>query len=457
MKKRWSGMMMAAMMIGLAACGKAPGDHAASGGDKTSDSGAQTDAGSLTGGGSGDTVTADGKVKITAYLGGEMPDENQKLVEAFNAQSETTEVEMITLTKGSGGYQMLTVMYNAGNPPAVYFLETGDILKLTDKLADLSDMECLDHAVAGTVEDVTVDGAVYGVPANLQAYGLIYSRQVLRDVMGEEFDPASIQTREDLEAVFQQIEAQGIAPVALSPFDWNLGNHWFCQVYSGQGTDAAARDAFVAELKAGTADLSDNEIFQDYMDTFDLLMEYNYYKENPLETAADGNEKQAQLLATGQAAFWFHGNWATHNIRTLDEEGEYGFIPVPVSERNPDAGKICTLVPGYFTVEASTTTEEQQQAAREFIDWIITSEEGQQYVISCGNVPAYDNNTAEITESMTRSIVDYTTKGENFPMYVMYPSDHYTNVGASMQKYLSGGADRAALAKEIETYWAGQQ
>lgn len=452
MKRKWIGMMMAAALtLGLTACGSSAPDNG-TGNNQNSTGKADSEAGTA-----GDTVTADGKVKITAYLGGEMPDENQKLIEAFNAQSDTTEVEMLTLTKGSSGYQMLTVMYNAGNPPTVYFLESGDVMKLTDKLANLADLDCMNYAAAGTTEDVTVDGTVYGVPANLQAYGLIYSRQVLSDVMGEDFDPSSIKTREDLEEVFKQIEAQGIAPVAISPFDWNLGNHWFCQIYTGQAADAAGRDAFIGELKAGTADLAGNTVFQDYMDTFDLLMKYNYYKDNPLETAADGNEKQAQLLATGQAAFWFHGNWAAHNIRTLDEEGEYGFIPVPVSESNPNAGKICTLVPGYFTVEQSTTTEEQQQAGKEFIDWIISSQEGQQYVINCGNVPAYSNNTATITESISQSVVDYTTTGNNFPMYVMYPSDHYTNVGASMQRYLSGEIDRETMAAEIEAYWATQQ
>ena len=158
MKRKWIGMMMAAALtLGLTACGGSPANDSA--GDNPDSAGAaNTDA---------DTVTADGKVKITAYLGGEMPDENQKLIEAFNAQSDTTEVEMLTLTKGSSGYQMLTVMYNAGNPPTVYFLESGDVMKLTDKLANLADLDCMNYAAAGTTEDVTVDGTVYGVPANL--------------------------------------------------------------------------------------------------------------------------------------------------------------------------------------------------------------------------------------------------------------------------------------------------
>lgn len=404
------------------------------------------------------TVWAEGeKTKISVYLGGDAADENQKIIDLFNEQSETTEIEMVTLTEGSSGYEMLTVMYNAGNPPAVYFLEAGDILKLTDKLADLSSLDCVQYAAAGTTEDVTVDGKLYGVPGNIQAYGLIYNKKVLTDVMGEDFDPADIQTREQFKEVCEKVQEAGIAPVAISPFDWNLGNHWFTQIYAAQADNKEDRDAFISSLKEGSANLAENDVFNDYMDTFDLMMEYNYYKDNPLETVADGNEKQAQLLATEQAAFWFHGNWATANIRTLDEEGEYGFIPVPLSEENINSGKICTLVPGYFCVEQSTTTEEQQEAAKEFIDWLIASKEGQQYVVNCGNIPAYSNNEAEITETVSDSAVAYTDAEATFPMYVMFPSDHYKFVGSAMQKYLAGQSDRETLAKEVEDYWATQK
>ena len=57
-----------------------------------------------------------------------------------------------------------------------------------------------------------MDGALYGVPANIQAYGLMYNKQVLADVMGADFDPQSITTREQLEDVFKKVQEAGIAP-----------------------------------------------------------------------------------------------------------------------------------------------------------------------------------------------------------------------------------------------------
>lgn len=443
--KRILAVMAAGLLtFGLLACG---GKDAGTGNTGTSGSGQKSNAGS------------EAKTKISAYIsGGDTIDLARAMVKEFNLTSEKTEVELVELPNGSTGYQMLTVMYNSGNPPTLFGLEGGDVLKLTDKLMDLSGNEVLKYAAQGTTEDVTVDGKVYGVPAKLQGYGLMYSREVLNDTMGEDFDPATIKTRDDLKAVFEQIQAKGVAPVAISPFDWSLANHYLIQVYSGQASDNAGRDAFVAGLKAGSEDLTNNAVFNDYMDTFDLLMEYNYYIDNPLETVADNVDKQAQLITAGQAAFWFMGNWAAPNIRNLDEEGDYEFIPLPINGTDSNNyGKVCTLVPTYYCVETSTTTEQEQQSALEFLDYMINSEVGKQYVIDCGDIPAYSNNEKVIKETLAASIFSYSSEGKNFPMYQKYPSDHFDVLGQPFQRYLDKQIDRTELANQIEQYWAKQQ
>lgn len=430
--------LSAVLALGLTACGK---DGQTGGTDK------------------GGTDTGVQKTKISAYIsGGDTIDLARTLMDGFNKESGTTEVELVELPNGSTGYQMLTIMYNSGNPPTLFGLEGGDVLKLTDKLMDLSGLEMLKAAADGTTEDVTVDGKVYGVPAKLQGYGLMYSRQVLDETMGEDFDPSTIKTRDDLRKVFETIQSKGVAPVAVSPFDWSLANHYLIQTYSGQAADNAGRDAFMAELKEGKAALADNAVLNDYMDTFDLLMEYNYYQDNPLETVADNVDKQAQLITAGEAAFWFMGNWAAPNIRNLDETGEYAFIPVPINGTDSyNYGKVCTLVPTYYCVETSKTNEAEQKSALELLDYLVNSDAGMQYTIDCGDIPAYSNNTKEIKESLAASIFSYSSQGLNFPMYQKYPSDHFDVLGQPFQKYLDKQIDRGEFIKQIEEYWQKQE
>lgn len=396
----------------------------------------------------------DGKTKIRVYIGGDNADLNTSLVEAFNAQSTDAEAEIVTLTDGQSGYQMLTVMYNSNSAPNVFFLEAGDVANLQDKLADVSDMECISYAANGTLDDVTYDGKVLGVPVKEQAYGIIYNKAALANLLGADFDVKSIKSLADFEAVCKTLEESGVSATVISPYDWSLGNHYFNMIYSGQDDVTA----FIDALKNGNVDLINNDVFNSYMDTFDVLMAYNYYKENPLEDVADEAVKQSQTLYTEEAVFWFQGSWESSVIRQLDNENEYGFIPVPLaSENENNYGKICSLVPGYFCVDAACATEEQQAAAKEFIHFATMTDAGQQYVVDDGNIPAYTNNDKEITESLVQSAYEYTAAGETFPMYTKYPADHYVKVGNLMQQYLAGNIDRAALASGIEEYWSKQE
>ena len=310
------------------------------------------------------TVQAAEKTKIRVYVGGDNADLNAGLIDAFNEQSTDAEAELVTLTDGQNGYQMLTVMYNSNSAPNVFFLEEGDVKNLQDKLADVSDMECLQYAVDGATDGVTYGDKILGVPVKTQAYGLIYNKTALANALGEDFDVTSLTSLSDFDAVCKELQEKGIAPTIISPYNWSLGNHYFTMIYGAQEDP----DSFIEELKNGTADLANNAVFNEYMDTFDTLMSYNYYIDNPLEDVASEAVTQSQTLYTEQAMFWFQGSWESSVIRQLDNENEYGFIPVPLENaESKNYGKICSVIPGYFCVDSACSTEEEQQAAKEFI------------------------------------------------------------------------------------------
>lgn len=401
------------------------------------------------------------KIKLSVFLGGgETIDQINAVVKKFNSQNDHIEIQNIPKPTGQTGYQMLSVMYNAKNAPTLIYLESNDILKLTDKLQDLSDMKEVKNANPGVLDDVKVNGKLYGLPTNIQGYGLMYSRAVLDKTMGKDFDPKTIKTRDDLKKVFDKIQAKGVAPVVITSLDWSLANHYLNQVYAGQAKDAAGRDAFIDKLYKGNANLAGNAVYNDYLDTFDLMKKYNYYKDNPLEAASSNTiDTESQIITSGDAAFWFMGNWAAPSIRNLDTSGDYGYIPVPLGdEKSPNAGKICTLVPGYYCIDTSQSTKEQQAAAREVIDYLLASADGHDYTVNqCKFIPAYSDNKLEIKEPLAKSVSEYAVAGKTFPMYSKYPSDHMNAVGKLMQGYLSGQTNRQTLAKQVEDYWKQQK
>jgi raffinose/stachyose/melibiose transport system substrate-binding protein len=189
------------------------------------------------------------------------------------------------------------------------------------------------------------------------------------------------------------------------------------------------------------------------MDTFDVLKEYNYAKSSPVAAEREVSE---QKLAEGEIAFMFGGNWDWSLIKDYNEEANLGLMPVP---QNSDDGANTKLVGGgskYLFIDSSDTfSEEQIAAAKDFLNWLVSDADGNAFLTEkCALVPAFDNIDASALDPLSISVKNYADAGSLIDNYNYDPDDHYSVVGASMQKYLAGEVDRAGLAKEVEGYWS---
>jgi raffinose/stachyose/melibiose transport system substrate-binding protein len=189
------------------------------------------------------------------------------------------------------------------------------------------------------------------------------------------------------------------------------------------------------------------------MDTFDVLKEYNYAKSSPVAAEREVSE---QKLAEGEIAFMFGGNWDWSLLKDYNEEANLGLMPVP---QNMDDQANTKLVGGgskYFFIDSSDAfSEEQIAAAKDFLNWLASDPEGNAFLTEkCAVVPAFDNIDASALDPLSISVKEYADAGSLIDNYNYDPDDHYSVVGASMQKYLAGEVDRAGLAKEVEAYWS---
>lgn len=402
----------------------------------------------------GETKTKDGKVKIRAYLGGgDLSEKIEKMAEDFNAQSPTAQVEVVPMPADTAS--MITVMFNSGNTPTVMALETGDLLRAKDRLSDLSDLEAVRYAANGTIAAAKEGEKVYGLPYRIEGMGLIYNRAVLDQILGKDYNPDSIRTQKDLEEVFAIIENAGIAPIVLGTQDWSLSSHLTTDIYTGQSEDPKEQAEFVESLKKGEVNLAENKMFNQVMDTLDILKKYNYYGDNPLLYANDGDTtKQARILTEGKAAFWFQGNWGSTALEALDPEGEYGMIPLPVgNDPMYPNGRIATLVPLYLSI-FDEATDEQKQAGKELITYITQTQRGWDFVVKdAKGIPAYDNAAAEVENGIADSILSYQNQGRTKVAYMSNTADHYVDTGAALQRYMDGQIGRDEVAKAYEAYW----
>ncbi len=338
----------------------------------------------------------------------------------------------------------MSTRYASNEPYALAMVDAKDIYSLGPEHAvDLSG----EQWVGDTTQAISVDGKVLGFPVCVEARGLLYNGDAIKEATGKDFDPSTIKTTDDLKALLEDIAAGGMElPVGLQKEDWSLGAHYFAEVYEMQQDP----DAFIAGIKDGSIKLADDPVFNAMMDTFDLLKEYNYAKDAPISAE---REVMEMMLAEGDLCFKFGGNWDWSDMVDTNYTENIGMMAVPSALGDYNE----MLVGGgskYFYVDNSVS-EEQQQMAKDFLNWLVYDEEGQDFLVNeCALVPAFSNITLEVSDPLGASVKGFADAGKLVGNYNYLPDDHYAKVGASFQKYLAGQIDRAGFADEVTAYWA---
>lgn len=341
----------------------------------------------------------------------------------------------------------MATRYASNEPYTISMVDAKDIYSLAvDHGIDLSG----EPWVENTTQAISVDGKVLGFPVCVEARGIIYNADAIKNVTGKDFDPTSIKTTADFQAIVDELIAGGMeSPTGVMKEDWSLAAHFLSEVYE-QREDPAA---FIEGLKDGSVSLIDDAKFNDLMDTFDVLKDNNYAKDAAISAEREVTE---QKLAEGEIAFMFGGNWDWSVLSAYDYTENMGMMPVPNDSNDGTNEKLVGGGSKYFFIDSSEqTSDAQRQAAKDFLNWLVMDEEGQDFLVnSCALVPAYSNITLSVSDPLGASVKSYADAGALVDNYNYLPDDHYSICGASFQKYLAGQIDRAGLAEEITAYWA---
>ena len=380
----------------------------------------------------------------------------EKIAKVFEEKA-GVHIEIMPVTDGDSPYTKVVSLYNSGNPPTLSILDTTDVIALAEeKAADLSN-----EAWTGEAEEylTKINGKVYSFPLCIEGRGIIYNKSVIEDTLGTEFDPSDIKTQDDFAALLQSLRDNGMKnPISMAKEDWSLGAHQLQYIYETyNGTSDGAAEV-INELKDGTLYLPDYTRMNEFLNTFDLLKEYNVAKGDPL--GADYDE-MAIDLADGKTAFWFNGNWAWPNLEEAGAEttDEYGLLPYFLNNDPDDFvnSKIQASPSKQIMLDDIVATDEQKAAAKEFLNWLVYSEIGQQMVVkTCSLIPPFKNNPNEPSDPLSRDIYEKVQNGGAFNASAIVPNDHWSVLGAAMQKYLAGRSDREELIDSIQAYWDEQ-
>lgn len=165
----------------------------------------------------------DGKTTVTIF--NSKTEIQEYLEEAAATYAEANDINIEVYYSNDTVAAHLSSKYAASDPYTIAMTDAKDIYNMADEYCtDLSDQPW----VSDTDYAISVDSKVVGFPVCVEARGLLYNADAIEAITGEPFDPASIQTLDDLTAMCDRLVAGGMeAPTAILKPDWSLGAHYF--------------------------------------------------------------------------------------------------------------------------------------------------------------------------------------------------------------------------------------
>lgn len=329
----------------------------------------------------------------------------EEMADIFEEKS-GVHIEVMPISDDSP-YTKVVSLYNSGTPPTLSILDTTDVIALAEeKAADLSGEMWTEEAENYLTK---INDKVYSLPLCIEGRGIIYNKAVIEEALGQTFDPSAIKTQDDFIGILNQLIEAGIEkPISVAKEDWSLGAHQLQYIYETyDGTSNGAQEV-INKIKSGEMDLRNYNRMTDFLNMFDILKEYNVAKGDPL--GADYDEMAIDLV-DGKTVFWLNGNWAWPNLEEAgaNEEDEYGFLPVFMNNDETDfANQMIQASPSkQIMLDGQIATETEQAAAKEFLNWMVYSEIGQQMLVkTCNLIPPFQNNPYEPSDPLSRDIYE---------------------------------------------------
>jgi len=397
--------------------------------------------------GSNDSASKSGGKTVKVFqLKVEINDALQQLAKKYE-QEKGVKVDIQSVGGGADYGASLKAEFAKGaeSEPDIFMIQgAGDYEIWKHKIDDLSDQKWKDNAVKGTLDTVTFDGKVYGMPAATEGYGLLYNKEIL-DKAG--IDPKSINTFDKLKAAFETLDSKkaelGIDNVIsyTTKETWVTGNHSFNIPFAAQDNPSQ----FAKDYIAKKADVVNNKKFNDWMNLVELMCKYGGGK--ALDTI-DYSTQVGNFGATYKSAFIQQGNWVAGDLDKLGAKFDMGFIPMCINNDANDKvnTSIPVGVPMYWVVNKDSKVNKE---AKEFLDWMVTSKTGQEALVKDMNmIPAFTNFDVQSDNKLNKSIAEYNKAGKTLPWAFTNFPDGFSmnNIGPIFSKFLT--TDMGAQAKK---------
>ena len=424
MKKAISTILTAAMVAGMmTGCGSAGGS-----------TNTQESAGSSAG---------DDQVVIDVFQNkNEISDALQAAIDTYEEKNPNVKINLETV--GGSDYASSLKAKMLGNDPVEIFTLGGpdDIASYQEYLEPLTDQDWVSHVTAGGVDNVTVDGEVYGLPLAIEGYGLIYNKKIF-EAAG--IDASTLTTYDAIDKAFadlqKQIDEGKLAeefPVLEAVEEYAAKESWIVGLHTN---NVALSQEFKSAANAFNSKTVAYTYGDQLKDLIDLETKYTSSKDNlSLLNSVDYSTQVGGGLAIERVAVVQQGNWISSEVSNVSEDvlDNLGILPIPLKGVVEDS--IAVGVSNYWCVN-SKSSDAEKKAAKDFLNWLYQSDEGKEIVVNnLGFIPAFDNyDNVSISDPLSAEVKRYVDAGKTIPwVFSGQPSGWDSKVAANIQNYLAG-------------------
>ena len=403
------------------------------------------------------------EAKGSVYYLNFKPEQADQWVELGEKYTEETGVPVTVVTAASGTYESTLKSEMAKDEAPTLFQVNGPVglASWKDYCYDLKDTEIYKQLTSEEFALTNEDGSVPGIAYVIETYGLIYNKALLNDYF--ETDGAVVKSVEEinsfdtLKAVADDIQAKkddlGIEG-AFTSAGFDASSDWRFKTH-------LANLPIYYEYQADGIDSTDaikGTYLENFKNIFDLYITDSTCEPSVLSSKT--GEDAASEFALGEAVFYQNGTWAYNDIKDNEVADEdMGMLPIYIGVEGEENQGLCTGSENYWCVN-SKASEEDIQATLDFLNWVITSDEGRTSLSQEMGFVTPFKTFDENFESENPLVVDankYIADGKTSVAwnFTTMPSEECKNqVGSAMLEYAQGTGEWDAVEKAFVDGWA---
>ena len=365
------------------------------------------------------------------------PEQDAQWQELAKTYTEKTGVQVDVFTAADNQYETTLASEIAKTDAPTLFQVNGPVglENWKDYCYDLSDAAITKELTSQDFALKDSDGKVRGVAYVIETYGLITNKALLEKAG---YKMEDIKDFESLKAIADDIHARAaelgfdaFAPAGMASGEGS--SNWRFQTH-------LANLPIYYEYKADGIGTT-KAIKGSYLDNFKKIWDL-YITDSSADPALLSSLGLAPCQAEfvdGKAVFYQNGSWAYGDVKVLGDEN-LAWTPIYIDAEGEENQGVCTGSENYLCVNGNAA-EEDIQATLDFLEWVVTSEEGtdalankMNFVCPFKKAKEADNYLVKLANQMVAD--GKTPVSWNFPTM---PSEQWKDdLGSALITYAAG-------------------